>query len=82
MPTDAAGPRRIQAPLKDRYRRDPERARITLRAAGALDEAPVSCTVETGGGPVAGGLHPASGVDGSLARSGDMLGRRSSPAEA
>ena len=71
--TDAARLRSIQAPLKDSYRSDPERACLTLRATAALDEAAVSCSVETGRGLVAAGLHPGTGGDGSLACSGDML---------
>jgi uncharacterized OsmC-like protein len=34
---------------------------------------PVSCSVDTGRALVAAGLHPASGGDGALACSGDML---------
>jgi uncharacterized OsmC-like protein len=59
--------------LKDRYREDPEAALVTLRAAGALGAEGVSCSVETGRALVDAGLHPASGGDGSLACSGDML---------
>jgi uncharacterized OsmC-like protein len=62
----------MQAPLKERYKTDPAAALITLRAeAHALDG--VSCKVETGKGLVEAGLHPATGGDGSLACSGDML---------
>src|SRR6185503_11260228 len=54
------------------YRANPEAALITLRAKGhAL--AGVSCKVETGRAIVEAGLHPATGGDGSLACSGDML---------
>jgi uncharacterized OsmC-like protein len=62
----------IQAPLKDQYRADPAAACITLRAEGALGEG-VSCSVETGRALIAAGLHPASGGEGALACSGDML---------
>jgi uncharacterized OsmC-like protein len=62
----------IQRPLKERYRRDADAAVITLRASGrAL--AGLSCKVETGRAMVEAGLHPATGGDGSLACSGDML---------
>jgi uncharacterized OsmC-like protein len=62
----------VQAPLKESYRADPSSALITLRATGrAL--AGVSCKVETGKGLVEAGLHPATGGDGTLACSGDML---------
>ncbi len=66
--------RSIQAPLKDRYRTDPKSAVITLRAGGRIDDPEgVSCNVETGRALVAAGLHPATGGDGSLVCSGDML---------
>ena len=62
-----------QAPLKDRYRRDPDAALVTLRADGQLGAAEVACSVPTGRALVDAGLHPASGGDGMLACSGDML---------
>jgi uncharacterized OsmC-like protein len=62
-----------QTPLKDRYRDDPEAAVVTLAAEGALDSLAVSCSVQTGRALVEAGLHPASGGDGTLACSGDML---------
>jgi uncharacterized OsmC-like protein len=65
--------RSLQAPLKQRYRDDPDAAVITLRAQGRLGDAAVSCRVETGKALVEAGLHPASGGDGSFACSGDML---------
>jgi uncharacterized OsmC-like protein len=64
--------RALQAPLKDRYREQPESARITLRAQGRLGEG-VSCSVETGQALVQAGLHPATGGNGLAACSGDML---------
>jgi uncharacterized OsmC-like protein len=64
--------RTIQAPLKERYRDDPEAAVVTLSAAGELGEG-VSCSVRTGQAVAEAGLHPASGGDGSLLCSGDML---------
>lgn len=65
--------RSLQAPLKQRYRDNPDAALITLRAQGRLGDAAVSCKVETGKAVVEAGLHPATGGDGSLACSGDML---------
>ena len=62
----------IQGPLKEKYKAEPEAALITLRATGqALDG--VSCKVETGRALVEAGLHPATGGDGTLVCSGDML---------
>jgi uncharacterized OsmC-like protein len=65
--------RKRQGPLKDRYRSDAAAATITLRADGSLSESDVSCSVQTGRALVEAGLHPATGGDGSLACSGDML---------
>jgi uncharacterized OsmC-like protein len=62
----------LQAPLKERYKADPSAAMITLRATGRASEG-ISCSVETGRALVKAGLHPATGGDGSLACSGDML---------
>jgi uncharacterized OsmC-like protein len=65
--------RALQAPIKQRYRDDPASAVVTLRASGELGNEAVSCKVDTGRALVEAGLHPASGGDGSLACSGDML---------
>lgn len=64
--------RTIQAPLKERYEREPESALVTLSAHGTLGE-DISCSVATGRAIAEAGLHPASGGDGSLLCSGDML---------
>jgi uncharacterized OsmC-like protein len=70
---DAEGLRTMQQPLKDAYRQDPAGALITLRARGELGEENISCSVETGRAMAVAGLHPATGGDGTLACSGDML---------
>src|SRR5882724_6860751 len=64
--------RALQAPLKQRYRDQPQVALITLSARGNLDEG-IACSVETGKALVHAGLHPATGGDGVSACSGDML---------
>src|SRR6476620_10434515 len=64
--------RAIQAPLKERYSDDPDAAVVTLSAEGQLGEG-VSCSVQTGRAIAEAGLHPASGGDGTLLCSGDML---------
>ena len=64
--------RALQAPLKERYRSEPDAALVTLSATGSL-EAGIACSVETGRAVAQAGLHPASGGDGSLLCSGDML---------
>ena len=65
--------RQVQRPLKDRYKTEPDAAMITLHAEGDLAAAEVACSVQTGHALVEAGLHPATGGDGSLACSGDML---------
>ena len=66
--------RAVQAPIKERYRSEPAAALVTLKASGSLDDQEgVSCSVETGRALVKAGLHPATGGDGMLACSGDML---------
>jgi uncharacterized OsmC-like protein len=64
--------RMLQAPLKEKYRSEPESATITLKAEGAIGEG-ISCKVETAKAGVEAGLHPATGGDGLLACSGDLL---------
>src|SRR2546430_7494191 len=64
--------RSVQAPIKERYREEPEAARFTLRAEGRAGEG-VTCRVETGRSAVVAGLHPGTGGDGLAACSGDML---------
>lgn len=65
--------RALQAPLKEQYRGDPDRALVTLSASGELDQAGVSCRVDTGRALVDAGLHPATGGSGLQACSGDLL---------
>ena len=70
---DSAELRAMQQPLKDAYREHPEQAVVTLRAHGQLEDQAISCSVETGQALAVAGLHPATGGDGSLVCSGDML---------
>ncbi|HKI44245.1 MAG TPA: OsmC family protein [Balneolales bacterium] len=62
----------LQAPLKEKYRDDPNSAVVTLKAQGRIGEG-ITCKVETGRAMVEAGLHPATGGDGFAACSGDML---------
>ncbi|HWI22937.1 MAG TPA: OsmC family protein [Baekduia sp.] len=64
--------RAIQAPLKTRYRDDPDAALVTLSASATLGEG-VTCNVQTGKALATAGLHPASGGNGASLCSGDML---------
>ena len=62
----------IQAPLKEKYREQPDAAIITLKAQGKIGEG-ISCKIETGRAMAEAGLHPATGGSGMLVCSGDML---------
>lgn len=62
----------LQAPIKDRYRKEPQAAVVTLRAQGRIGEG-IACRVDTGKALVEAGLHPATGGSGLQACSGDML---------
>jgi len=64
---DAAELRAMQAPIKERYKTDPQAAVITLKAKGSTESEGISCKVETGRALSIAGLHPATGG------SGDML---------
>jgi len=63
----------MQAPIKDRYKADPQTAVITLKARGSLDDTNIACKVETGRALAVAGLHPATGGSGLELCSGDML---------
>jgi hypothetical protein len=63
---DSAELRALQAPLKEKYRDEPEAAVVTLRARGDLGGAGIACRVETGRALVEAGLHPATGGSGML----------------
>jgi uncharacterized OsmC-like protein len=70
---DANALRAMQAPLKERYKGDPQSAIITLKARGRLDDTAIACKVETGRALAVAGLHPATGGSGLELCSGDML---------
>jgi OsmC-like protein len=65
--------RALQAPLKKQYREQPETALTPARAGATLDPDRIACCVRSWGGETTAGLHPATGGDGSLACSADML---------
>jgi uncharacterized OsmC-like protein len=70
---DAGELRAMQAPIKERYKADPNAATITLKAKGMLDDTHIACKVETGRALAVAGLHPATGGSGLELCSGDML---------
>ncbi len=62
---DSTELRAMQAPIKDRYKSDPNAAFITLKAHGSLESEGIACKVETGRAMAAvAGLHPATGGSG------------------
>jgi uncharacterized OsmC-like protein len=68
----AAELKNLQTPLKEQYKSQPESALISLKAQGNIGEG-VSCKIETRKALVEAGLHPATGGNGMLVCSGDML---------
>ena len=62
----------LQAPIKEKYRENPESAIIRLKAQGKIGDG-ITCKVETGKAFIEAGLHPATGGNGMFACSGDML---------
>ncbi|HYM73785.1 MAG TPA: OsmC family protein [Stellaceae bacterium] len=70
---DSTALREVQAPLKEKYRADPDAAIVTLTARGDLADDGIACKVDTGRALVEAGLHPATGGSGLEACSGDML---------
>lgn len=69
---DAEQLKAMQAPLKQKYRDQPQAAQITLTARGRIGEG-ITCKLETGRVLAQAGLHPAAGGDGLSLCSGDML---------
>lgn len=69
---DSKDLRALQQPLKEEYKKNPQKAELVLHAEGSVG-ADISCEVETDAGVAEAGLHPATGGDGSQACSGDML---------
>jgi uncharacterized OsmC-like protein len=65
--------RALQAPIKERYQKDPDQARVTARAEASVDGEEIACRVVTSAGEAIAGLHPATGGDGTRACSADML---------
>jgi uncharacterized OsmC-like protein len=70
---DSTQLRAMQAPIKERYKSDPNAAWITLKAKGSIDNDGIACKVETGRALAVAGLHPATGGSGLELCSGDML---------
>jgi len=65
--------REIQRPIKERYREQPDAARITLTARAGQGDAPVACSVGTGAAIREAQAHLGVGGPGTAACSGDLL---------
>lgn len=65
--------RAIQKPLKDKYRNEPNAARVTLRAKCGETDTPLTCSVDLGHAAYAAAAHPGVGGTASAACSGDLL---------
>jgi len=70
---DSTALRALQAPIKERYKSDPQAGLITLKAKGSVESEGIACKVETGRALAVAGLHPATGGSGLELCSGDML---------
>ena len=70
---DADTLKALQAPLKDAYRSEADKAKLVLKARGTLDDSKIACKVETGRAIAEAGLHPLTGGTGAELCSGDML---------
>lgn len=70
---DATELRAAQAPLKEKYKADPDAAVVVSRATGDYRDAGITTTIDGWAGPVRAGQHPATGGDGSDACSADLL---------
>lgn len=65
--------REAQEPLKERYRRDPDAARVTLHASGRQHADVRSCSVDIGRAVYEAELHEGTGGPGAGTCSGDLL---------
>jgi uncharacterized OsmC-like protein len=65
--------RQRQAPIKDRYRTEPNSALVTLKCSGTVDVGNQHCSLDSFAGEVRAGLHPAAGGSSADACSAEML---------
>ena len=65
--------RERQAPIKDRYREEPDSARISLSARGSEGADAAACSVDLGRAIQAAEAHTGAGGPGTAACSGDLL---------
>src|SRR4051795_6595773 len=65
--------RSVQQPFKQKYRSDPDTARITLKAQGSQTATPMSCSIDIGRAIYEAQAHVGVGGAGTAACSGDLL---------
>ena len=65
--------REVQRPLKQRYREEPDAARITLTARGGETSSAAACSVDIGRAVYAAQAHAGVGGEGTAPCSGDLL---------
>jgi uncharacterized OsmC-like protein len=65
--------RSIQRPLKEKYRRDPQSSRITIKAQGSQSDTAMACSVDIGRAIYQAEAHSGVGGAGTAACSGDLL---------
>src|SRR5690348_9249089 len=65
--------RSVQRPIKDKYRREPDSAKITIVAQANESSAPVACSVDIGRAVYEAQAHLGVGGPGTAACSGDLL---------
>lgn len=65
--------REAQRPLKERYRAQPDEARITLTARGSETAGAAACSVDIGRAAYAAQAHAGVGGEGTAPCSGDLL---------
>lgn len=65
--------RSAQGPLKEKYRRDPDSSRITLKADSTQSGTPMTCSVDTGRALYRAEAHHGVGGTGTAPCSGDLL---------
>ena len=65
--------RELQRPLKQRYRTEPARALLTLKASATGEDSPMACSVDIGRAIYEAQAHSGVGGPGTAACSGDLL---------
>ena len=65
--------RSVQQPFKQKYRSDPDTARIILKAQGSQTATPMACSVDIGRAIYQSQAHVGAGGAGTAACSGDLL---------